>query len=289
MTTIYVKEIRAYFTQMVGYAFLAFMTLLVGMFFVFANVFARSARFGDVLATASILFFILVPILTMRLFSEEARHKTDQLLYTSPLSIGQIVLGKFLAAFTLFLVGVGITGLFPLVAWRFAPNGLPGNQLAGSYIGFILIGISCIAVGMFISVLTENQIIAAVATFAAIYAMFIMDSIAATMPISAASSLVFVAGVIVAVAAIWFYSTRHWINSAVLAVLGVGVAVGLYLHNPLVYDALIVRVLVWFSLYTRFHVISFGVLSLSDVVYYLSFAALFVYLTVNVIEKRRWR
>lgn len=289
MLSMFTKEIRAYFTQMIGYVFLAFMTLLIGWFFVTGNVFVGSARFGDVLSASAILFFILVPILTMRLFSEESRHRTDQLLYTSPLGVWQIVLGKFLAAFVLFLVGVGVSALFPFMLSFFADEGLPMSQIVGSYIGFILIGASCIAVGMFISVLTDNQIIAAVLTFSAVYAMFIMESIAMTMPITAASSLFFVAGVVVAVAGAWFYSTRHWVSSAVLALAGVGVAVGLYFHNELVYDAVILRVLLWFSLYTRFHLLSFGILNLADLLYYLSFAALFVYLTMNVIEKRRWR
>jgi ABC-2 type transport system permease protein len=116
-----------------------------------------------------------------------------------------------------------------------------------------------------------------------------MESIARTMPVTAAASLIFVALVVVAVCAIWFYSTRHWLSSGLLALAGIGVAVGLYFHNNLIYDAVIVRVLLWFSLYTRFHVLSFGILNLTDLVYYISFAALFVYLTMNVIEKRRWR
>ena len=288
MIPIYKKELRAYFTQMVGYAFLGFMLLLIGMFFTFVNVFGRNPHFSNTLETASILFFILVPILTMRLFSEEARHKTDQLLFTSPLSVFQIVMGKFCAAFSLFLIGMGITLIFPLIMSQYATT-LPVAHTVGAYIGFILIGACCIAVGMFISVLTDNQIIAAVATFASIYVMFIMESIAFTMPISAAASFVFVALVIVAVAGIWFYSTRHKLTSALLALIGIGVAFGLYQYNNLIYDAIIIRVLLWFSLYTRFTVLSMGILHIADLVYYVSFVFLFVYLTINIIEKRRWR
>jgi len=288
---IYKKEIRAYFTQMVGYAFLAFMLFLVGMMFTFNNIFPQSGRFGDTLmaSSTSFMFFILVPILTMRLFSEETKHKTDQLLFTSPLSVAQIVLGKYLAAFSLFMVGVGLTVLFPLSMVRHAVEGLPASQIMGSYAGFILIGACCIAVGMFVSVLTDNQIIAAVATFAVIWVMFVMDALAMTMPVSAGASLFFVALVVLAVAGTWYYSTRHWLSSGILAVIGVAAAIGLYIYNNLIYDAIIVRVLLWFSLYTRFGVMSLGILNLSDIVYYVSFTALFTYLTMNVIEKRRWR
>jgi ABC-2 type transport system permease protein len=225
----------------------------------------------------------------MRTFAEEVRHRTDQLLFTSPLSVAQIVMGKFLAALSLFLIGMGLTLVFPFIASRLAMNGLPMSQIIGSYIGFILIGMCYIAVGIFISVLTENQIISAVITLLVIFAMYFMEVIVSRMPVSAASSLIFVALLIIAVAAIWFYSTRNWLSSVVLIVLGIAVAVALYRYNPLMYDAVILRVLLWFSLYTRFHLLSFGILHLADIVYYLSFAALFIYLTMNVIEKKRWR
>jgi ABC-2 type transport system permease protein len=172
---------------------------------------------------------------------------------------------------------------------RYATDGLPVSQIVGSYVGFILMGACCVAVGMFISVLTDNQIIAAVATFTVIYVMFVMEALAMTMPTSAGASLFFVALVILAVAGIWYYSTRNGLSSAILTVIGIAVAVGLYLYNNLIYDAVIVRVLLWFSLHTRFRVMNFGILNLADLVYYISFAALFVYLTMNVIEKRRWR
>jgi ABC-2 type transport system permease protein len=289
MAAIYKKEMRAYFTQMVGYLFLAFFILMVGMFFVFINIFSASGRFGDVLHNASIIFYILVPILTMRLFSEEARHKTDQLIFTSPLTIAQIVCGKFFAAFSLFLIGVAVTVVFPLILTRYAVAELPVAQIIGSYIGFILIGACAIAVGMFISVLTENQIIAAVGTFAAIYFMFIIDSIAMTMPISAVSSLIFAALLIIAAAGLWFYSTKHLISSIIIIFLGSLAAIILYINNNLIFDALIMRTLLWFSLYSRFGVLSQGVLNSADLIYYISFSALFVYLTMNLIEKRRWR
>jgi len=288
MIPIYKKEMRTYFTNMMGYVFLAFMLLLIGLFFTMFNLLMRDANFHGVLANTTMFFLFLVPILTMRLFSEEARHKTDQLLYTSPLSVASIVIGKFMAAFSLFLILTIITMLFPLMLSRFA-EGMPVARIAGTYIGWILVGASCIAVGVFISVLTDNQIVAAAGTFGALFLMFLMDVFAISMPTSTFASLMFVGLIIIAVAGIWFNSTRNVITSLIVALLGIAVAIGLYIFNNLIFDGIIVRTLNWFSVYARFDRFIMGILNLGDVVYYVSFCLLFVYLSINVIEKRRWR
>lgn len=287
MISIYKKEMRAYFTHMMGYIFLAFMLLIIGTWFVMNNVMSRSPNFHHALSNATIFFFILIPTLTMRLFSEEARQKTDQLLFTSPLSVLQIVLGKFFAATSLFILATAISVILPLMLSRFGE--LPVSQITGSYIGFALLGMACIAVGVFISVLTDNQIIAAVITVAAVFVLFIMDTVAVLVPTTAFASLVFVIGVVAAVIALWFNATRNIIATVVVAVLGIAVAGGLYLHNNLFYDGIIVRALLWFSIFARYESFTHGIINISDIVYFVSFSALFVYLTVNLIEKRRWR
>jgi len=287
MTAIYKKEMRTYFTQMIGYIFLAVFVLLVGIWFSLGSLNSRDANFQQVLSNVTIFFIILIPLLTMRLFSEEIRQKTDQLIFTSPLSVVSIVLGKFLAALTLFILGVAITVVMPFMIRNHTT--LPVSQIAGAYIGFILLGAAGIAVGVFISCLTENQIIAAIGTMGAIFAMYLMDGIAISMPTSTFASLMFVVFIIAAVTVVWYNSTRNKIASAIVCALGLAIAGGLYMFNNLIYDGIIVRVLLWLSIYTRFSVFTRGILSLSDVVYYISFAALFIYLTINVIEKRRWR
>jgi len=288
MIPIYKKELRAYFTQMMGYIFLAFMTILMGLFFTLLTLMSSNANFQSVLNNTTIFFLFLIPILTMRLFSEEARHKTDQLLFTSPLTVTQIVLGKFFAALTVFLLAAGISALFPLMVSRFAES-MPVARIVGAYIGWLLVGVSCIAVGVFISVLTENQIIAAVGTFAAIFAMFLMEAFAMSMPTTAFASLMFVGLIIIGVAGIWFNSTRNILSSVIVGIIGIAVAVGLYLFNNLIFDGIIVRALRWFSVYARYDAFALGLINISDIAYYVAFIALFIYLSINVIEKRRWR
>jgi len=287
MLSIYKKEMRAYFTHMMGYVFLAFMLLIIGIWFVMANVMSGSPNFQHALSNATIFFFILIPTLTMRLFSEEARQKTDQLLFTSPLSVLQIVLGKFFAAVSLFVLATGTSIVLPMILSRYGE--LPVSQITGAYIGFVLLGMACIAVGVFISVLTDNQIIAAVITVAAIFVLFIMDAVAAIVPTTAFASLMFVVGVVAVVIVLWFHATRNILATIVIAALAIAVAGGLYLHNNLIYDGIIVRALLWFSVFARYEAFTSGIVNISDIVYFVSFSALFVYITVNLIEKRRWR
>ena len=287
MLSIYKKEMRAYFTHVLGYVFLAFMLLIIGIWFAMVNVMGMNPGFHHALSNATMFLFILIPTLTMRLFSEEARQKTDQLLFTSPLSVVQIVLGKFFAAVSLFLLALGGTILFPIMLGRFGD--LPVNQIAGAYIGFALLGMACIAVGVFISSVTDNQIIAAVITIATIFIMFIMDAVAIIVPTTAFASLMFVVGIVVVLVALWYSATKHIVATIVVAVLAIAVAGGLYLFNNLIYDGIIVRSLLWFSVFARYEAFTSGIVNISDIVYFISFSGLFVYLTVNLIEKRRWR
>ncbi|MCL2664102.1 MAG: ABC transporter permease [Defluviitaleaceae bacterium] len=287
MVSIFKKEIRAYFTQMTGYLFLMFMILLTGIYFALYCVYAQSPQYQAVLSGVTIVFFIMIPTLTMRLFAEEVRHKTDQLLYTSPLSVGKIVIGKFLAATALFLFGLLITGLFPLLLSRY--GSLPTGQIMGAFFGFFLLGASFIAVGLFISVLTDNQIISAVATFAVLFVFFMMDFIAISMPATTLASLVFLALIILGVAFVMYNSTKNVFAAAAVALVGFLAAGGIYLYNNLIFDGFIIKTLQWFSLYSRYGYFVNGIMNTSDVVYYVTFALVFIYLTVNVIEKRRWR
>jgi len=287
VTAVIMKELRTYFTQMTGYIFLALMTLLTALFFVVMNVFTLNPSFQVVLNQTTILFFILIPTLTMRLFADEIKNRTDQLLYTSPLAVWQIVLGKYLAASALFILSMVITMIFPLMISQYGE--LPISQIAGSYVGYTLVGMGLIAIGLFISVLTENQIIAAVGTAGAIFFLNILDGFAGGMPADATSSLVFVGFIIVAVAGILYHSTKNIVAPVILALAGFAAAGGLFFTNRMMFDALIPRTLRWLSVFSRFDTLSRGVLNLADIVYYVTFALVFVYLTINVIEKRRWR
>lgn len=286
MTAIYKKEIRTYFNTLTGYIFLGFFVAITGIYFMINNMSTGSLNYADTLAGSLMLFWILIPVLTMRLFAEEARQKTDQLLFTSPVSVWGIVLGKFFAAATLFLEGVIITGIFPFILSRFGSIALA--ETINVMFGYIVLGFALISVGIFISALTDNQIVAAVATFAALFVLFMIDGFTAQMPISATSSIVFLILLIIMIALVLYSSVKNIILPCLTVVVGIAAVIAVYILNPSLYDGLISKFFGWFSMISRFENFYAGVFSLADTVYYLSFACVFIYLTVNIIEKRRW-
>lgn len=287
MIAIYKKELRTYFNTMTGYVFLGFFILVTGFYFSFLNVISGNPIYNQTLSYTITMFLILIPVLTMRLFAEEAKQKTDQLLYTSPISITQIVAGKFFAAFSLFFIGVIITGLFPFMLSRFGE--IPTAEIFGGMFGYLLMGGCLISIGIFISILTDNQIIAAVGTFAAMFFVFMVDGIATSLPVNTASSVTFICAFVILIGFVIYNSTKNIYAGVIVTILGLAGVFITYFINHLAFDGVIVKVLSWFSILSRFDNFYMGVFNISDIVYYITFSMAFLYLTVNVIEKRRWR
>lgn len=287
MVAVFLRELKSYFLNITGFIFMGFFLLISGAFFTLINLLPSSPAYNAVLGNVTFIFLIVVPILTMRLLSEEARQKTDQLLLTSPVSITGIVLGKYFAAFAVFFMTVVITFIYPVIL---SIVGFPeGAQIVGGYVGFILLGSAFIAVGLFISSLTDNQVIAAVVTFFALLLMWIFDWIQQGLPTDKVSGVVFAALLVVGAALFVFFTIRNIIVSAAVTVVGGGVITLFYLLDSTNFQGFILRVLQWFSLLTRYNDFNRGILGLSPIVYYISFSAAFIFLTIRVIEKRRWR
>ena len=185
MFAIYKKELRSYFLNAVGYVylgvFLAAAAVISGLTTLMQKSYNTASYFTMIIYT----FIILIPLLTMKLFSEEKKLRTEQLLLTAPVSIPAMIMGKYLAAMTLFggSLTVSLINLFPLYAYKAVESSsLTGvhygpltAQIAGCFIGVLLIGAAFVAIGMFISSLTENQLAAAVATIAVIVVMLVLD------------------------------------------------------------------------------------------------------------------
>ena len=247
---------------------------------------AQSPDYRRILGGVTFVFLIVVPILTMR-FSEESRHKTDQLLLTSPLRITDIVLGKYFAALTVFCLGVFVTMLHPLLLS--VAGTVVVSEIISAYIGFFLLGAACIAVGVFVSSLTQNQVISAVVTFALLLLMWILDYLQEGIPGDRISGVILAAIMVAGTALFVYFSIRHLLVSMLLAIAGGGLVLFLFIASPGAFDGLIIRILQWFSLLTRYQDFTLGVLKLSPIVYFLSFSAVFLYLTVRVIDKRRWK
>ena len=187
MTAVYKRELRSYFTSMVGYVFLAVLVFFVGIFFLANNLFAGYPKFSLVLSNVLFILIICISVLTMKSFAEERRSRTDQMLLTYPVSLGSVVLGKYLAMVTVFALPMALFCLCPLII-----NAAGTAYLAQDYatiLAFFLMGCVYIAVGMFISALTESQIIAAVGTFAVLAVLYFWSSLVSFLPSALADVL----------------------------------------------------------------------------------------------------
>lgn len=163
MIAIWKREVQSFFLSPIAYIFIGAFMLIAGIFFSVYNIASMSASFNSTLGTMSFVFMLVVPVLTMKLFSEERKNRTDQLLLTSPVSVWDIVLGKYLAAVTVFAVTLLISLIFPIILSLF---GQPAyGEIITGYIGFFLLGSALISIGVFISSVTESQVIAAIGTF----------------------------------------------------------------------------------------------------------------------------
>ena len=180
MTAVYKRELRSYFTSMVGYVVMAVLIFFVGIYFMAYNIFSGYTQFSYTLLSSTLIFMVAIPILTMRSMAEERRSRTDQLLLTAPVSVWRVVAGKYLAMVTVLAMAVAVCSFCPLII---ALNGTAhlGVDYA-SILAFFLMGCVFIAVGMFISALTESQIIAAVGTFAVLLVLYLWSDLVTYLP-----------------------------------------------------------------------------------------------------------
>ncbi len=285
MTTIIKKELRSYFVTMSGYIFIGLYVLATAIYFSVANVLSLYPDYSITLSVSNVLFLILIPVLTMGLFADEAKNKTDRLLFTSPLKINQIIIGKFLSAFILLLIAVLVTAIFPLALSAYGE--IPITKIVGSYIGVVFLGCTFISVGLFVSVLSGSQIVAAISTFATLFSFYLFDAIVSVLPSSRISSLVFVCVVIVFLAMYFYSATKNqYVAIGVTAVCSFGAGIAFF-SAPSLYEGLMGKVFGWFSVMKRFYGFTSGVLYVSDIVYYITFSLAFIFLTIHVMESRR--
>lgn len=175
MFAILKREVKAYFQTVTGWLFIAAVLVLYGLYFYVYNLRAGYPYISYSLSAIAFIMLITVPVLTMRSFAEERHSRTDQLILTAPVSVGKVVLGKYLAMAFVFTIDMVIIAITPLLLMSYGT--IPLGESYAAVLGFWLYGCACIAVGMFISSLTESQVISAVLTFVALFAGYMMGSI----------------------------------------------------------------------------------------------------------------
>lgn len=233
MKAIFKRELRSYFTGGIGCAYCAVFAVVMNLLYKLLCLDNYSSDFTVVFPFMLVVMILLIPIMTMRIWSEEKKQKTDQLLLTSPVSTTEIVLGKFAAAMCVFLLSIALTLAYPIISA--ARGTLQADITLGNYVAVILAGAAYIAISQFMSSLTESQIISALLSMLTLSSFFFLNMI--------------------------FSATKIDIIANIASFL---------------------------SVITRFANFTKGIFSLSDIVYFISLAALFLFFTSRVIEKRRW-
>ncbi len=235
MSAVFKREFKTYFTSPIGYCVLAILFGLTGFFFVAYNITYASPDLNTVFQSLQSYVLILVlPILTMRLMSDDKRQKTDQVLLTSPVSLTGIVLGKHLAALAIFAIGCSMTWVCAIiVAMQTTPDWM---VIIGNYVGLLLLGGMVIAIGLLISSLTESQFIAALGSFLASLLITMVDNLKS------------------------IFSSSELVGTVV--------------------DFL--------SVNQRCSSFAAGTIQYDDVLFFLSFQALFLFLTVRILDRKRW-
>ncbi|MCH5349694.1 MAG: ABC transporter permease subunit [Oscillospiraceae bacterium] len=234
MGAIFRRELKAYFTSPIAYIFIAVFYIYSSIFFVGYNLGYGTTDMSVVFSNVFTVIMIILPLLTMRLFTEEKRQRTDQCLLTAPVNLFSIVMGKFLAAVCIFLCAMAIYVPYIITLLVFAGN-VAWATIIGNFVALLLLGASFISIGIFVSAMTENQVVAAIVSFIIIILFYFVDMLAGNVQI-------------------------EWLRSIMLAL----------------------------GFYNRYYEFTTGILNVTSLLYFVSAIFIFNFLTVRVLEKRRW-
>ena len=286
MGAIFRHELRNYFHSLTAYVFGAFLLAVVGLGSVLYNLQAAVSNFEFVLSFASIIFVVIVPILTMRSLAEERRQRTDQLLYSLPITTTQVVLGKYLALLVVYLIPLAVISLYPLLFSQFGDVYLPTSY--GSLFAFFMMGAALLAVGMFLSSLTDNQGFAAGIGIAAILLNYYSVSLAEYTSSTAMGSLIALYVIALLLGVVIRGLTRnenlaYGVTFALIAALSVA-----YFVNSTAFEGLLPDIMTKLSLFRQFNSFVNGAFDLTAIVYYVSVMGFFLFLSVQSMEKRRY-
>ena len=286
MTAVFRHEMRLLFAGLTAYVYGMFSLLAVAIYMMYYNLSMGYANFEYALAGASFALLIMIPILTMRVIAEEKKQKTDQLLYSLPVSTTQVVVGKFLALLLTSVIPLVFVVAYPVVLKQYGSLYLPTAW--GALAGYMMLTASLLAIGIFISSLTESQPMAAGICFAAMVLNYYMVTLAQYATSSAFGSLV----ALIVMEFILALLINHMTGNSFLAELTGGAAMlgtaAVYLFRTDWFEGLFPKILENISVYERFYEFVDGVFDYTHIVYFVSVIVFFLFLTVQSLEKRRY-
>ena len=286
MIAVFRHELESYFTSLTGFVFGAFLLLFAGIYTMVYNISSALTNFEYVLGGMSFVFLVIVPVLTMRVLAEERRQKTDQLLYSLPLSMTEVVLGKYAAMLVIYLLPMLVVSVYPLILSAFGNVHFPAAYSA--IIGFFFLGAALIAIGTYVSSVTESQAVAAGLCFVVMMINYFIADLASFVSTTASSSY-FAFGVLIAVIALIFHRmTRNGVAAGLLLLVGEAALIVCYVISSESFAGLFPELMTQLSLFERFYVFLDGVFDVTGIVYFITVAAVFLFMSVQSMEKRRW-
>ena len=286
MTAVLKHELKSYFRSMTAYVFGAGLLLAVGLGAMLYNIEAAVSNFEFALSYFSIIFAVIVPILTMRVIAEERKQKTDQLLYSLPITTTQVIVGKYLALLTVYMIPLCIVALYPLIFSQFGDVYLLTSY--GSMLAFFIMGAALIALGVFISSLTDNQGFAAGIGIAVILLNYFSVSLLEYISTTAFGSVVALCVIILALGAVIKHLTKNEnLAYGVFFILIAAIAITSFVNGG-IFEGLLPSIMTKLSLFDRFTGFVNGVFDITSIVYYTSVIVFFLFLSIQSLEKRRY-
>ncbi|MHB1315078.1 MAG: ABC transporter permease [Christensenellales bacterium] len=285
MTAVYKKEMRQYFTGMLGYVFIAFILILFGIFTAIYNL-QGYPQFEAIFPTLSVILLIAVPVLTMNVIAGEKRQHTDHLLLTSPVSLTKIMIGKYLAMLTVYFIPMAVVSLYPLILSSF--GALNMGTIYGTITGFFFLGAALISIGMFVSCLTDSQILAAVISLGIFLLLYLMTNIIGIVSTSSFASLVSFTVVALIISAVVWFMTKNTVFAVMVGVVCEIFLLAVYSINAKLLEGAFTSVLSYLAIFNPISDLTYGTFSIATLVYYFSIVFLFIFLSIQALEKKRW-
>lgn len=286
MIAVLKHELRNYFHSFTAYVFGAFLLAIVGIGAMLYNLQAAVSNFEYVLSFGTIIFVVIVPILTMRVIAEERKQKTDQLLYSLPISTVKVILGKYLALLVIYLIPLAIISIYPLIFAQFGDVYLPTSY--GSLVAIFIMGAALVALGVFISSLTDNQGLVAGIGIAVIPFNYYSVSLSEYVSSTAFGSAIALSVLALLLGVIIRYLTRNEQLASGISLILLAVITATYFLNPTAFEGLLPNIMRQLSLFDRFNIFVSGVFDLTAIFYYVSVIVFFLFLSVQSLEKRRY-
>ena len=286
MIAVWKHELSNHFHTLTAYIFSAFLLAFVGLGAMLYNIQSAVANFEYVLGFVCLGFVVLIPVLTMKTIAEERKQKTDQLLYSLPLSTSQIIIGKYLALLVVYLVPLVIISFYPLIFSQYGEVYLLTSY--GAMFAFFMMGAALIAIGTFISSLTDNVGFAAGITIPIIllnyYSVKLAEYVSSTALGSVAVLIIFsvILGLVIR-----YLTKNDLLAFGIGAVLAIGIGI-LYVADSTMFEGMLPDLMTKVSLFERFYKFVNGVFDLTGIVYYVTVILFFLFLSVQSLEKRRY-